>query len=85
MFLEKREVGFPGQVTKAPILRKDGPRNGARDPATEFYAAIPYEGRRVELKVSSHAMCMASEVWKNMLEHPMLPQVEKMSSQREWL
>jgi hypothetical protein len=36
-------------------------------------AALTYHGERTEIKISSHAVCLASPVWRKALVFPILP------------
>jgi hypothetical protein len=36
------------------------------------YAALTYQGERTEIRISSHAVCLASPVWKKALSFPRL-------------
>jgi hypothetical protein len=36
------------------------------------YAALTYGGKRTEIRISSHAVCLASPVWKKALSFPRL-------------
>ena len=37
------------------------------------YAALTYRGQRAKIQISSHAVCLASPVWKKALSFPRLP------------
>lgn len=37
------------------------------------YAALIHQGKRVEIRISSHAVCLASPVWEKALSFPRLP------------
>jgi hypothetical protein len=39
----------------------------------EVFAALTYKGRRTEIRISSHAVCLVSPVWKKALSFPRLP------------